>query len=104
MSTTETSPVTIAVLGHSGHGKTTLVAALLRCCAETSSDSMSDLQSINSRPEQLHDGSTAYVARVELQTSRGRYLLVDFPSYADSEKALCSGTIKIDGAIMVVSL
>ena len=93
----------IGTIGHVGHGKTTLTAAITKVLAETGGATAMDYAQIDKAPEEKERGITISTAHVEYQTEKRHYAHVDCPGHADYVKNMITGAAQMDGAILVVS-
>src|SRR5690606_26159882 len=97
--------VNILTIGHTGHGKTTLTAAITKVLH----DRMPDLNPypsfdvIDNPPQKKVRDVPIAIARTEYRTGARHYTHVDCPSHADCVKHMIASTAQIDGAILVVS-
>ena len=92
--------VNIGTIGHVDHGKTTLTAAITKCCWVASSKSYDQ---IDAAPEEKARGITISTAHVEYETANRHYAHVDCPGHADYVKNMITGAAQMDGAILVVN-
>src|SRR5512141_1938069 len=90
-------------IGHIGHGKTTLTAAITKRQAEKGLADYTPFDQIDKAPEERERGITIAIAHVEYQTDNRHYAHVDMPGHADYVKNMITGAAQIDGAILVVS-
>lgn len=95
-SRSELSTITI---GHQAHGKTTLVAAMMR----TLGGGGGGYSDVNKAPAREVQGVKLQAAHVQLDTSSRRYNHTDCPSGNNTVKNLMIGETPLDGAILVVS-
>ncbi|KAJ5675409.1 elongation factor Tu [Penicillium macrosclerotiorum] len=96
--------VNICTIGHNGHGKTTLTAAITRTlAAKFSSTTMMPYEKIEHAPEKKVYGTTIRAAHVEYETETRCYSHVDCPGHTDYIKNMLSSAVQMDGAILVVS-
>ena len=95
--------VNIGTIGHVGHGKTTLTAAITTCLAKKGQAAAMDYASIDAAPEEKERGITINTAHVEYQTETRHYAHVDCPGHADYIKNMITGAAQMDGAILVVA-
>ncbi len=88
----------IATIGHEGHGKSTLTSAITKVFGNyITADTISSAQEVNK------NGVAFKAAFVEYETDNTHFSHYDLPSHSDYQKALLSGSIKLDGAILVIS-
>lgn len=95
--------VNVGTIGHVGHGKTTLTAALTKVMAELYGGKSEAYDQIDKAPEERARGITISTAHVEYQSATRHYAHVDCPGYADYVKNMITGASQMDGAILVVS-
>ena len=95
--------VNIGTIGHVGHGKTTLTAAITKVLAMKGDAQFMDYANIDKAPEERERGITINTAHVEYQTDKRHYAHVDCPGHADYVKNMITGAAQMDGAILVVS-
>ncbi len=98
--------VNIGTIGHVGHGKTTLTAAITKVLAERVSgnaDKIKSFDQIDNAPEEKERGITINTAHVEYETEKRHYAHVDCPGHADYVKNMVTGAAQMDGAIVVVA-
>ncbi|MDW8805636.1 elongation factor Tu [Streptomyces scabiei] len=93
----------IGTMGHVGHGKTTLTAAITKVLAERGSGTFVPFDRIDRAPEEAARGITINIAHVEYETDTRHYAHVDMPGHADYVKNMVTGAAQLDGAILVVS-
>lgn len=91
--------VQISTLGHKGHGKTTLTAAIARVLAKAN-----HLDTSAIRDHLEHMRGTAIRCSHSASTHETRqYLLADYADHTDALKGLITGLYPCDGAILVIS-
>ena len=102
--------VNIGTIGHVDHGKTTLVAAILKILnmkgmrvSRTSADSPKTVEDIDAAPEEKARGLTISISHLEYETKKRHYAHIDCPGHADYIKNMITGAAQMDGAILVVS-
>ncbi len=94
----------VGTIGHVGHGKTTLTAAITKVLAEVSGKGEAvDFANIDKAPEERERGITISTAHVEYETDARHYAHVDCPGHADYVKNMITGAAQMDGAILVVN-
>src|SRR5699024_2612579 len=96
--------VNIGTIDHVDHGKTTLTAAITKVMhkQQVTEESMAYDQ-IDNAPEERERGITLAISHVEYETEARYYARIDAPGHAEYVKNMISGTVKMDGAILVVS-
>jgi len=99
----EKSYCQIGTLGHVDHGKTTLSAAITTVLAKNGFSEVKSFNQIDNAPLLKNHNVTMRAARVEYETGCRRYSHVDCPNHSDYVKSLVTGTVHLDGAILVVS-
>ena len=95
--------VNIGTVGHVGHGKTTLTAAITKVLADKGLAEQREFDQIDNAPEEKERGITINTAHVEYQTDNRHYAHVDCPGHADYVKNMVTGAAQMDGAILVVA-
>jgi elongation factor Tu len=93
----------VITIGQIDHGKTTLTAAISKVLSEKGLAEKRDFSSIDAAPEEKERGITINIAYVVYETTSRHYIHVDCPNHADYVKTLITGSVKIDGAILVVA-
>ncbi|WP_315902958.1 GTP-binding protein, partial [Streptomyces salinarius] len=95
----------MATLGHAGHGKTTLTAAItkvLHTAYPRLNKRATPFASIENPHGEPRRGAPS-LAYVEYRTEARHYAHLDCPSHADYIKNMTRGAIPMDGAILVVA-
>jgi len=102
--------VNIGTIGHVDHGKTTLVAAILKVLdmkgfkvSKTQDGRPRGVQDIDAAPEEKARGLTISISHLEYETEKRHYAHIDCPGHADYVKNMITGAAQMDGAILVVS-
>ena len=96
--------VNVGTIGHVDHGKTTLVAAILRVMKMKGfKASEKTVEQIDSAPEERARGLTISISHLEYETEKRHYAHIDCPGHADYIKNMIVGAAQMDGAILVVS-
>ena len=98
--------VNIGTIGHVGHGKTTLTAAITLVLSKRVAGNEGKIKSfdqIDNAPEEKERGITINTAHVEYETAKRHYAHVDCPGHADYVKNMVTGAAQMDGAIIVVA-
>lgn len=76
----------MGVLGGSGHGKTTLTAAIVKWLSLQGGAQRVDAEQLDRGNTEKIDGVTACIARVEYETKKRHYTYADWPTHADCMK------------------
>ena len=95
--------VNVATIGHVDHGMTTLTAALTKVMAAKHGGRAWSYNELDNAPEERARGIPFAAARVEYESATRRYAHVDLPGHLDHVKYMIASTVKLDGAILVVS-
>lgn len=101
--------ISVAVMGHVDHGKTTLLAALLKTASETYKLFKAvDYNEIKKTPEERTRGVTINVSHQEslVRDASGdiiRIIFSDCPGHADYIKQLITGAANIDYVILTIA-
>jgi elongation factor Tu len=95
--------INVGTIGHVDHGKTTLTAAITKCCAEANGGEFKAFDQIDNAPEERARGITIATSHVEYESENRHYAHVDCPGHADYVKNMITGAAQMDGAILVVS-
>ncbi len=96
--------VNIGTIGHVDHGKTTLVAAILKILnMKGLKAKVKTVEEIDSAPEERARGLTISVSHLEYESEKRHYAHIDCPGHADYIKNMITGAAQMDGAILVVS-
>lgn len=90
----------IAIIGHAGHGKTTLATAIATVCSGTPVSK--DFYRIDYAPEERINYQSNFSV-LEFESKNRCYNSADFKSYTDCVKRLISSTTQLDGVILIVS-
>ena len=93
----------IAIIGATGHGKTTLTAAIASTLAKSSPQAtLRSFDSINGAVEEKARGMSGAAALVEYRTARHRYVQADFLCHEDCIDSMLAAA-GMDGMILVVA-
>jgi len=96
--------VNVGAIGHVDHGKTTLVAAMLKILNMKGFRApVKTVEEIDSAPEEKARGLTISISHLEYETEKRHYAHIDCPGHADYIKNMITGAAQMDGAILVVS-
>lgn len=94
--------INVGTIGHVNHGKTTLTAAISTTLAKVYGGEARDFASIDNAPEERERGVTIATSHVEYDTPTRHYAHLDCPKYIDYVKSMITGTVEMNGAILVV--
>ncbi|WP_406545832.1 GTP-binding protein, partial [Succinimonas sp.] len=94
--------VNVGVIGHEGHGKSTLTAALSILLNRKFGGDMPNLDEIAAPPAERVKGVNINIFRAKYDSAKRHYDHADCPSHADSVKCLITGAARMDAAILVV--
>ena len=98
--------VNVGTMGHVGHGKTTLTAAITSTLAKKLPSDVNKpvaYDQIDNAPEEKARGITIATSHQEYESEKRHYAHVDMPGHADYVKNMITGAAQVDGAILVVS-
>jgi elongation factor Tu len=101
--------LTVGLLGHLEHGKTTLATALAARSALRGAGPMPTYEAIALKGGAAAYGRTGHhwvtvrTAAVRLETAWRRYTLLDTPGHPDFVKSVINATAQMDAAVLVVS-
>ncbi|QCX80609.1 Elongation factor Tu [Streptomyces sp. YIM 121038] len=95
--------VYVGTIGDTGHGKTTLTAALAAVLAKTYGGEVRAVDEAGSAPQEPTRGITLNTSYVEYNTPVRHYLHIDFPDHAHYAQNMLTGVDHLDAAILVVS-
>jgi len=95
--------INICTIGHLGHGKTTLVAAMTKVLAMIGRAEVRSYESLQSPHDRWESGIPIAMAQVDYETSGKHYSHFDCVNHIDHVKNLIDGPKHISGAILVVS-
>ncbi|XP_068099699.1 elongation factor Tu, mitochondrial-like [Hyperolius riggenbachi] len=95
--------VNIATIGHLGHGKTSLTAAITKVLATVGGAQFKKYEEFIKTPEEKACGATIKGCLVEYRTANRHYAHADCPGHANYVKNMLTGTALVDGCILVVS-
>ncbi|MFE2226468.1 elongation factor Tu [Streptomyces kronopolitis] len=93
----------IGTLGHAGHGKTTLTAALTKVLSDRGSGTVVPVGRIDRSPVGTARGRTVTGSYVEYETDTRHFAHADLPGHADFGTNMITGLAQLDGAILAVS-
>lgn len=94
----------IGVLGHTGHGKTTLTSAITKVLAENGGARFVPYDRIKRPPERSINGVAVALANVEYKTNKRIYSHFDYWRNTDAVQAIKTRATPLDAAILVVSV
>ncbi|MBD8200872.1 GTP-binding protein [Pseudomonas viridiflava] len=93
----------VCTVGHEGHGKTTLTAALSRVCSADFGSAKVEFDTVNNAPDEKCGAVTFKAAHVKYDSKQCHLAHIDCPRSSDYVKGFISGGIKVDVAILVCS-
>jgi len=94
----------VGTIGHVDHGKTTLVAAILKVLnLKGFYAPVKAVDEIDAAPEERERGLTISITHLEYESPKRHYAHIDCPGHADYVKNMITGAAQMDGAILVVS-
>jgi len=94
----------VGTIGHVDHGKTTLVAAILKILNMKGFHApVKGVDEIDAAPEEKERGLTISISHLEYESPKRHYAHIDCPGHADYVKNMITGAAQMDGAILVVS-
>lgn len=93
----------VGTIGHLGHGKTTLTAAITAYSARNFGTKEWSCDEIDSSPDEQYQGITINHHYLEYQSEHRHYTHIDCPGHADYVKNMITGTAQMDAAILVIS-
>ncbi|MDU9402355.1 GTP-binding protein [Pseudomonas sp. zfem004] len=93
----------VVTIGHAGHGKTTLTAALIRYSAEIFSSSVINFGDTSISVEDQARLAATSASPISLESTKRCYSHVDCVGNAEQVKNTLAKAPKIDGAILVCS-
>src|ERR1700677_1392527 len=116
MTAVANDPLTLVVVGHVDHGKSTVVGRLL---ADTDSlptgklDQVRNFCALNSRPfeyaflldtlkDEQSQGITIETTRIFFKTDKRRYMVLDAPGHIEFLKNMVTGAAKAEAALLVI--
>ncbi len=95
---------TIGTIGAAGHGKRTLTAAITHVLARAGLAESRTHGEIAKAPVRRKGGMTFRMSRVAYETEACRYTHVSWPAYLDYFKAMTTGAVRLDLAVLVVDV
>lgn len=93
----------VGTIGHLGHGKTTLTAALTAYSARNFGTKEWSCDEINNSPEEREQEITIRHHYLEYQSEHRHYTHIDCPGHCHYVKNMITGTAQMDAAILVIS-
>ena len=97
------SSVNIGTIGHVGHGKTELIAAITTVLAKSYGGSARAYDEISNASEEKARGVTFKACHDEYDTPARHYSQVDCADHKDIVKSIIAGVPTLDGVILVVA-
>lgn len=95
--------VNIGTIGHVGHGKTTLTAAISKVTANEYGGQAIDIWSLDNEVEEQERGLTISPSYIDYETSIRHYAHIDVPGHPDFVGNAIRGMSQMDAAILVVA-
>lgn len=96
--------INVGTIGHVDHGKTTLVAAILKVLGLKGLKAQKKtVEQIDAAPEEKARGLTISISHLEYESEKRHYAHIDCPGHADYIKNMITGAAQMDGTILVVS-
>ena len=95
--------VTVATIGHAGHGKSMLTSAITGVLSDRGRARFVPFKEVSSPSGITEQGTSVTAARVEYETAKARYVHIDCDTDDDVTILLAAKRPKLDGAILVVS-
>lgn len=93
----------VGTIGHLGHGKTTLTAAIGTVMAKRNGGQPITVAQLDDSDDEIAAGSTIDTSRVEYCSAARHYAHIDCPGNVDHIANMLSGASQMDAAILVVS-
>ncbi|MDE8674603.1 elongation factor Tu [Priestia aryabhattai] len=95
--------ISIGLIGHIDHGKTTLTAAISAFLATKHGGKTMSYADIDDALEEREQGIVINTRHVEGETDLRHYAFIDSSGHADIVKNMITGAAQMDGAILVVA-
>lgn len=95
--------VNVSTIGHVGHGKTTLTAAITTTLGKVYPCEFRSFDSIDNAPEERVQGLNIATSYVGYQTATRTYKHADCPKHSDYVKNLIANSAPLDAGILVIS-
>jgi len=96
--------VSVGMIGHVDHGKTTLTAAIAKTLSTTDDAEVKSFEEIDNAPEEKERGISIATSYVEYETPNRHYVQLDSPGRTDYvPENMIVDEARMDGAILVVS-
>jgi elongation factor Tu len=99
----ESNHLIIGTIGHTNHGKTTLAAAITKVLSLNGQAAFVPYEQIRKGSRGNINGITISTSQIVYKVERNQYTQVDFPSHEDYVKSMISGSLHMNGVILVVS-
>ena len=96
--------VTIGMMGHLDHGKTTLLAAISKTLSGRGLAELRSFDEVNLALQKEVEGAQGAILRSEYEFGKRKYEHVDIPGHEAYNKRMLSEAAEWDGAILVVSV
>ncbi len=109
--------LTISLLGHKDHGKSTLIGRLLHDTGSVQQERLQEARALSERfgprfeyaflldsfSEERKEGMTIDVIHARIRSARGHYTLIDVPGHEELIKNMLTGASQADAGILIVS-
>jgi elongation factor Tu len=93
----------VGTIGHEGHGKTSLTAAITSVQAAWGRAVSCETASLDKSPQERDLGRTLITSHVEYTTAARHYAHIDCPGHHATGRNVYTGVAQLDGVILVVS-
>ncbi|MER7521278.1 GTP-binding protein [Streptomyces sp. NPDC126499] len=96
--------ITIATIGHSQHGRTSLTSAITTVLAQRHPElnTARTVQELAAAPTVKHEGISMRFSQVTYESEKRAYTHVDFPTTGDFVRAVTTGAVRPDGVLLAV--
>jgi elongation factor Tu len=93
----------VGVIGHQGHGKTTLTSAITKVLAKEQQAAYRDIITLDRSPDEHKLARTIITSHVEYSTFKRHVAHIDCPGHRAYGRNVTTGLSQLDAAILVVS-
>lgn len=93
----------VGVIGHHGHGKTTLTSAITHVLTHDGRAAYRDIITLDRSPDEHKLGRTIITSHVEYSTFKLHFAHIDCPGHHAYGRNVYTGLAQLDAAILVVS-